>query len=99
MGKRQVRLGVTEKTNKRRNILGEKWRWGVQLSSRQEVCCVVREQEEAWGKEIESLVVNLMEIYQGVGGDWGGCRRRSDIVGGCYPELCGQLIQIQDVVL
>lgn len=64
MGKRQVGLGVTEKTE--RSVLGEKWRWGVRLYSRQEVCCVVKEQEESWGREIESLVVNQMEIMKGL---------------------------------
>lgn len=63
MGKGQVRLGVTEKT-KRRSILGEKWRWRVRLYRRQEVCCVVREQEEGWERKVESLVLNLMEIMK-----------------------------------
>lgn len=65
MGKGQVRLGVTEKT-KRRSILGGKWRWGVRLYRRQEVCCVVREQKEGWGRKVESLVLNLMEIMKGL---------------------------------
>lgn len=39
MGTRQVRLGVTEKTKRRGDV-------GVRLHRRQEVCCVVREQDE-----------------------------------------------------
>lgn len=38
----------------------------MRLYSRQEVRCVVKEQEESWGREIESLVVNQMEIMKGL---------------------------------
>lgn len=36
----------------------------MRLYSRQEVSCVVREQDETSGREIESLEVNLMEIMK-----------------------------------
>lgn len=38
-GKEAGETGVTEKTE--RSVLGEKWRRGVRLYSRQEVCCVI----------------------------------------------------------